>query len=184
LEGALAFKAERYCEICRAKELKRTLPETRIPHIGHHPLCLLNIKTKGKGNVSAQTEATLKEAKCLESLFSKPLEPHENGSWKHSTKEAGITFFQPRKTTINTKMKPDNKPENNNPTLNKDDVGAREICKGVAELVENTSFCEKHNNKVAPLAMIAFATVISKKIICGNVVLSNYFCGLSREVPV
>jgi hypothetical protein len=182
LLGGIAFEAERDCVVCKARSIQLARPETRIPKRPHHVLCRKNSKTKCKGNLSQHALTCMEEEKRLNSLYTnKPLEAHEKGSWKHSTKEAGAAFFAPRKkknpTTTNFVMA-ERKVSTNT-------LAAEEVSKAVSTLVKDSSFCKKHKDKCAPLAMIAFAEVVAEKMLqYGNEAMFwDNFDGLGITVP-
>ena len=111
LEGQVAFVAARDCNICVLKALAKTKEGVRVPKRAHDDYCPLNTTTKGKGPITNQAIAAAREEKRLKDLFQKPLQPHEKGSWQHSTKAAGAVFFDPMKKKMggNNKFKRDNK---------------------------------------------------------------------------
>jgi hypothetical protein len=182
LQGGVAFKAERDCVVCKAKATRRFTPNFPIPHRKHHVLCLMNTKTKGKGELSEHAQQSMKESQRLQALFSKPLEAHEKGSWKHSTKEAGDKFFQPQSQN---KKSPPTKMVVLSGTQSRGLVSADELCLAVTELVNDSSFNSKHSNKMAPLAMIAFASVVVDKIVNSKNIeeIKAHFNGLTMTVP-
>jgi hypothetical protein len=96
LFGQTVFKAEKDCQVCKARALALTLEGVRIPKRPHHPLCLKNTKTKGKGVLSVLAKASLEDNKQYKAATA-AIRPEEGGSWSHSTKEAGEKFFQQRK---------------------------------------------------------------------------------------
>ena len=176
LTGILAFEAEKDCIICNAHLRALRDPDTvRIPKRAHHILCIKNTKTKGRGLLSQQHVAAVAEEKRLSALFTTPLAPEERGSWKHSTKEAGEAFFAPRqKKQVSL----------NETTMTKEKLTAKSLYDGVTKLVSDISFCEKHKSKSAPLAMIAFANEVTKKIISNKEqTLDDYFDGITMTVP-
>jgi hypothetical protein len=180
LHGRVAFVSERDCEVCKAQSLKKIKPETRIPHQGHDVNCIHNSKTKGKGKLSEHSLQCAQEEQRLKLLFSTPLADHKKGSWKHSTKQAGQSFFQPWKT------------KNQQPkimataaTTIEKEVTAEDLCKAVSKMVQDNIFHEKHKNKGCPLAMLAFASVVVDKIInsTDTTLFLKHFDGLTMTVP-
>ena len=112
-------------------------------------LCPRNTKTQGKGPISKQQEATMAEEKTLKALYSAPLEYHGKGS-AVNTKEVASGFFD-----VKTKSK--------QPRASVCLAAAQEdvdFCQPVSMMVAMDSFREKHKSKGAPLAMLAFATVV------------------------
>jgi len=59
------------------------------------------------------------------------------------------------------------------------------LSESVGKLVSNVKFQNKHKSKITPLAMLAFATEVSEKIIRhkDKGVLLQYFDGLTMEIP-
>jgi hypothetical protein len=179
LQGRVAFDNLRDCVICKAKESKRFNNEVRIPKRAHHPFCIFNTKTKGNGALSDQGLASLEDDKHYKKL-TQPIQAHEKGSWKYSTKEAGETFFQLQKNI--TKKSTIKMTGENNPTIS---PTADNFCRAVTTKVKDSTFAAKHEKKGAPLAMIAFAEEVAEKIITkrDDTLLQKHFCGLTMTVP-
>jgi hypothetical protein len=130
--------------------------------------------------LSGQALETMEEQKRLKALFNKPLEDHEKGSWKHSTKEADAAFFVPRKIPPNKKMPAEVATAKQFASL----VTPKVLCKDATALVKDPEFAEKYKSKSAPLAMMAFATVVMKRIVSLNDdTFFHHFNGLTMEVP-
>ncbi|CAB9524090.1 hypothetical protein SEMRO_1492_G277240.1 [Seminavis robusta] len=183
-----AFDALRDCVVCRARELKKFLPGTRIPKRVHHELCILNTKTKGKGNLSEETSAAVQEEKRLEKLYNTPLTEEERGSWRHSTKENGEAFFAPKQAATNSQP---TMPTTTATAVEMTDsveeteaeVTPNLLCEQVTKLVSDVDFKEKHNNKNAPIAVIALAEVIIPLINKDASVFETFFNGITMVVP-
>ena len=92
----VAFDPLRDCQVCKAQALAKVMEKVRIPKRTHHPQCIKNTKTKGKGQLSLRAMATLTEEKRLKALYEQPLDDSQKGSGRHTTKEAGNAFFAPR----------------------------------------------------------------------------------------
>jgi hypothetical protein len=61
-------------------------------------------------------------------------------------------------------------------------VSPQFLCEAVSKMVTDSAFCEKHKLKSAPLAMLAFAEVVTQKIVQPK--LEGYFHHtLTLEVP-
>ena len=126
--------------------------------------------------------ATLAENKRYKTITA-PIRPEEKFSGKHNTKAAALAFFAAAKTatTKTTITKPMTEVEN----FPQDIVSPTSLSKAVGKLVSDPDFQARHRNKMAPLAMLAFATEISKKIINNKdkSVLLQYFDGIEMVVP-
>lgn len=192
LDNQVAFQAERDCVICRARATAKFVEGYRVPKRAHHPLCLLNTKTKGLGKLSVQSVANLEDNKRYKAL-TRPIQPEERGSWKYSTKEAGAAFFAPRKrkaapamTNNESEKEPTAMPQQQQQQQLQDkgeeSVTPLELSKAVCQLVNDTDFIERHKSKGAPLAMLAFAEQVTEKIIRRKDSF-GWFNGLELEVP-
>jgi hypothetical protein len=164
LFGERAFNSLIDCEVCKAKA-----SNLRVPHRGHHQLCLLNIKTKGRGEISVLELAGRENEQRYQRLV-RPIEEHEKGSYKNLTPEGTAAFFNPttyarkKNSTMATPTEPT---ESTNATTTKrhSPVSPKLLCEAVTSMVASPDFCEKHKSKSAPLAMIAYAEVVAEKII-------------------
>jgi hypothetical protein len=178
LFGDRAFDPLEDCKVCRVKAAGGS------SHKAHDPRCCNNRRTKGKDPKALAAE---KEAKRLEDHFTKPLSEAEKFSSRNLTAEVGEAFFAPRTMAANnnrpSKVTPrpsmmhaaDN---NNNSRLSPVD-----LCGAVSEKVCDTNFIEEHKDSRAPLAMIAFATVVAEQIVRRSVDLQHHFDGLTMTVP-
>jgi hypothetical protein len=186
LFGDRAFNPLEDCKVCRVKAAGGS------SHKAHHPRCWNNRKTKGK---DPKVIAAEKEAKRLEDHFTQPLSAAEKFSSRNLTAEVGEAFFAPRTmmgaiisrpatakdkptehfTRPSTAQAADN---NNNSPLSPAD-----LCAAVTEKVCDTNFIEEHKDSRAPLAMIAFATVVVEQIVRRRVDLQHHFDGLTMTVP-
>jgi len=153
LDNRVAFQAECDCKVCKAKEIKKWMPSCSIPKRAHHPLCNLNAKTRGLGEVTA---STLEENKRFKALMS-TIHPSEKCSAKHMTKESAATFFQPR---VSHPMTATIAAATASPATNVQCLPVS-FGKTVGDLVKCADFRERHKNKGAPLAMIAFANEVT-----------------------
>ena len=182
LQGAVAFDPEADCQICRAQSIKKFMPSYTVPKRSHHTRCPRNTKTLGLGDLTEQTMATLAENKRHKTITA-PIRPDKKFSGKHNTKAAALAFFAAAKTTTTktTITKPMTEVEN----FPQDIVSPTSLSKAVGKLVSDPDFQARHRNKMAPLAMLAFATEISKKIINNKdkSVLLQYFDGIEMVVP-
>ena len=134
LDNRVAFQPERDCKICKAKILQKFTPSYPIPKRAHNVLCPLNTKTRGLGELSEQSVASLHNNKRYKALTA-PILPSERHSGKHATKAAGEAFFATRL-----------QPKTMTPELTKSDSSASALTfsKTVGELVNNADFREKH----------------------------------------
>ena len=179
LQGELAFVSERDCVVCRAQSLAKLTPNYRIPKRSHHQLCIKNRKTKGKGVVSSQMIACRAEEKRLQHLFSAPLDSHEKAGAVHLSKEGGVAFFQPR----NPQQQQQQQQKEKAITPSLAPAHPINFCAAVSAMTADPAFQEKHKKKGAPLAMIAFASVVVKEVIRKQKCISNHFVGLTMTVP-
>lgn len=182
LLGGIAFDPEKDCNVCVAQAMKKLCSTYRIPKRSHHALCNRNSKTKGMGDLTAQAAGMQKEAKRLESLFTAPLKAHEKGSFEFLTKEAGDAFFAPKESTTTKKSfaPPLTRPMTQSSTKR---VMSVELCQAVATLTSDPAFQQKHKYKLAPLAMLAFATAVVEKIVRVGDEFGNHFDSLTMTVP-
>jgi len=183
LDNTVAFESAKDCIICKAKEIQRYLPTYRLPKRAHHVLCLLNKTTKGLGNLSKQTIASLEDNKRYKTLTA-AIRPEERFSSKHNTKGAGATFFAARTTTTTTTMTEIIVSKKG--SIDEEDMLLSPVAlsDAVGKLVNNVDFQERHKSKSAPLAMIAFATEVTDKIIRQKKeILFQHFNGIEMEVP-
>jgi len=133
------------------------------------------------GPVSVHTQETEKEAKALEALFIKPLEDHEKGSTAHVTKEAHASFFHPREPAVRQQQQQQQDSQDSKPAASI--MSSATLCKAVSEMTSDVSFRDKHKNKGAPLAIVALACEVSKKIIRSEDEFGQHFKGLTFTVP-
>ena len=177
LFGASAFDSSVDCDLCKAQEIKKYRPEHRIPHRPHHELCVKNKATLGQGQITNQQREINKEQQHLQKLHSTPLADDEKARGKFVNKEACDRFFNPQQKE---KRAPSTAPSPE-ATMEKESVNFRHA---VSVLTADPSFCEKHKNKGAPLAMLAFATVAMKHVIHSKGPLNTKcFHGISMTVP-
>jgi hypothetical protein len=175
LFGEVAFSSEKDCVVCKARSVALLVPQTRIPKRSHHPLCIKNTKTKGKGELSSLGKASLEDDKRYKALTA-PIRAEERGSWKHSTREAGENFFQPWKT--NKQVMSAAATTRQQATT----ITPERIARLVTEQLKNDDFRQKHESKEAPIAIIAFAKIVMDNIV--NVNLHGlFFDGLTMTVP-
>jgi len=115
--------------------------------------------------ISMATLKSMEEDKRLKQHFSELLQAKDMFSQKHATKEVGEIFFTPRQlavqksttTTATVAMTVDTPP-----------AKSMDFCKAVTAKIEDPSFVNKHKNSCAPLAMLAFASVVVEHIIRGK----------------
>mgnify|MGYP000243177189 CR=1 FL=1 len=175
LDNRVAFQAECDCKVCKAKEIKKWMPSCSIPKRAHHPLCNLNAKTRGLGEVTA---STLEENKRFKALMS-TIHPSEKCSAKHMTKESAATFFQPR---VSHPMTATIAAATASPATNIQCLPVS-FGKTVGDLVKCADFRERHKNKGAPLAMIAFANEVTNHMKEQKGLFSQHFNGNEMIVP-
>jgi len=99
LDNRVAFQPERDCVICKAREIRKFMPEHAIPKRSHDPRCSLNTKTRGLGQVTEQSVASLADNRRHKALTA-PIKPAERHSAKHISKAAGEKFFAARAKTM------------------------------------------------------------------------------------
>ena len=64
------------------------------------------------------------------------------------------------------------------------DVTAVDLCGAVSKTVRDPKFATKHSNSTAPLAMMAFASVVVAKILRNTKInVHGYFDGITMTVP-
>jgi len=95
LLGGVAFEANKDCCVCKARHLATFIEGYRVPKRPHHPLCLLNTKTRGKGELSEMQKVTLEDNKRYKELV-RPITAAEKGSSRHLPDDHGTAFFAPR----------------------------------------------------------------------------------------
>jgi len=182
LQGAVAFQSERDCLVCKAKSIAKFCHNYRIPKRAHHQLCLLNKTTKGAGPLTSQGVANLVDDKRYKQL-TRPVEATEKMSAAHLS-TGGATFFAPRQMTTTTISDIPKEPmaTQTKATQEENVVSPSDLCEAVIKRVDNPEFREKHKNKSAPLAMIAFAEEVVDKIIRPKATM-EYFDGMTMTVP-
>jgi hypothetical protein len=149
LFGQVAFDSERDCEICRAQ-----LHNLRVPHRGHHNLCIMNKKTKGKGELSALEIANREDDKRYQHL-TRPIEAKEKGSFKYLTPQAGLQFFNPetykKKKSINSKTASTSTTMTTpTPPVFESTMLSQRLCEAVTGWVTDADFCAKHKTTTTP----------------------------------
>jgi len=173
LFGGLAFDPEKNCVVCKARLAGRT------SHKGHYQLCPNNRRTKGK---SPATMEQAKMDKALQQHFETPLRPEEKASSWHITPESTQAFLarrnfltaQPQQqlttttTTTITEMSSDS------------DLTGQQFCSQVTKILSNSFFQKQHERSRAPLAMLAFASVVVEKVVRKK--QSSCFDGLTLVV--
>jgi len=163
--------------VCKARFLTTVIEGYQIPKRSHHPLCILNSKTKGKGLLSEQQKVSLEDNKRYKELV-RPITAAEKGSYHNLPTDCGAAFVTsrvaaPKMATNNTNIivvDADN------------ELSPSNFCKALSKSVVGNSFVKKHAAKGAPLAMIAFANEVAEKII-RNKLTSDHFDKLTMEVP-
>jgi len=183
LQGDVASNPERDCIICRAKSIKKLyLPNYRIPKRSHHELCPSNTTTRGLGELTEASLASLADNKRCKALTA-PIQPGERYSGKHATKAVAEFFFAPveknPKMTTMTAAATATVQEN----TEDDDVAPIDLSETVKRKVNDVGFRDKHKSKGAPLAMIAFADEVADKIITKKKFHDCFRGGVVMEVP-
>ena len=130
---------------------------------------MLNTTTRGLGELSVQSIAGIENNKRCKALTA-PIKSTEMCSGRHITNRAAANFFKPR--LIPKTM-----------TTTGEEEEHIDFSKGVGELVANTEFRDKHKNKGAPLAMIAFANLVAEKIVRQKELFMECFNGNEIVVP-
>ena len=175
LLGGVAFEAKKDCIVCKARFLATFIEGYRVPKRPHHPLCILNTKTKGQGELSAMQQVTLDDNKRYKELVA-PITLAEKGSSRNLPADGGSSFFAPRGTLKKA------------PTPTTDSANEPEymtagfFCEAVTKLVADETFANKHKDKKAPLAMMAFANAVADNIIRTKRT-AEFFKQLIMEVP-
>jgi len=85
LQGDIAFDAARDCQVCRAKEIRKTFPECTLPKRAHDERCSFNTKTRGLGRLTEQSIASIADNKRCKAIIA-PIALAERFSSKHATK--------------------------------------------------------------------------------------------------
>ena len=179
LEGAVAFDSDRDCAVCKAKNIRKHFPTYPVPHRGHHPLCIHNKNTKGKGLLQSQS-VTVAEDKRYRQL-TRPIQQGEKFS-SNNMKTAAATFFDPRE--INKQSAAAQQEEVPMAQLKNDETTPSSLCSAVMHKVNTAEFREKHKAKGALLPMIAFAeTVVEKIIRSKDNTTMDFFEGMTMTVP-
>jgi len=178
LFGGVAFDPLTDCEVCKGRLVGREV------HRAHHKLCTNNRRTQG-----IVSEVTLKQKKIDESLkkhFSTPLAPEERASSRYLTKEAGEAFFAIRNPPSNIAKTSTSKVlvSSTTTTTTADDTSIAEtFCKEVTAKLHDKAFVDGHANGRAPLAMLAFASVVVEKIVRDKGQIFQHFKDLTLHVP-
>ena len=141
----------------------------------------MNTKTKGKGELTEQSMASLADNKRHKTLTA-PIRAEERFSGFNNSKVAASTFFETRTTTT----EPMTAATAAATIVVEEELSPLSIFKGVENLVNDVDFQEKHKCKIAPLAIMAFASVVSEQIIRhkDKELVYKYFRGIEIEVPV
>jgi len=179
LFGGNAFDAIKDCQVCKARYLATVVEGYRVPNRAHHPLCIKNTKTRGKGVLSEQQQMSLEDNKRYKALVA-PIAESEKGSSRNLPRDCGKAFFGPRDAP--KKAVPTPATTTTNMESEESDLSPSYFCQAVSTLVSNAAFVEKHKSKQAPLAMMAFANEVAEKIIHPKRTC-DYFQGLVMEVP-
>jgi len=177
LEGGIAFEATRDCIACKARHLATFLQGYRVPNRPHHVLCVRNTKTRGKGEISDQQRISLEDNKRYKNLV-RPFAAEKKGSSRNLPSNLGKAYFAPR--NIPAKM---TTPSANDTVIGaKNDLSPKYFFKAVTQLVENKAFAKQHKNKMAPLAIMAFAEELAENIIFKKRT-HEIFSGIAMEIP-
>ena len=176
-QGGVAFNPQKDCVVCRARHLATFVQGARIPNRAHHVLCQRNKTTKGLGVISQQNLATAVEEKRLKELFDRPLHASEKASSKNCTAESLAVCFEPRKKVAKTQGRMEEPEVVVSTTARAIDFG-----KAVADALADAAFHEKHKSKSAPLAMLAFASIVAEQIIRPKQ-FDKHFNNMSMLVP-
>jgi hypothetical protein len=179
-KGDAAFDPIENCKRCRNKFYG--LPEYKK---AHHVLCIHNTKTRGRGNMSKHALACEAESERLKKHFSEPPKEHEKGRASEVTPENLKAFFTPRRqatypsTSIRSQHATSKVPTNA--------ITGDVLCKGVNTLLGDASFVAKHEDKRAPVAMIAFASQVMDWIVRPKngaaSTFQQHFDGITMVVP-
>ena len=176
LLGEVAFDSQRDCKVCIAQFIQRTNSSHSVPKRAHHELCIKNTVTRGVGPLTKQLLERKADEKRLLALHDRPLEPSEKASGKHLTKESTTAFFLPRTRIVKPSLQGDMSPQ----------IEKRvDLCKAVSAMTADANFEQKHQNKGAPLAMIALATTVMNCLNQkdGDDCFANHFEGSTFAVP-
>jgi len=178
LLGGTAFEAQKDCVVCKARFLATFVEGHRAPNRAHHPLCIRNTKTRGKGELSELQKATLEDNKRYKALV-RPITAAEKGSSRNLPADSGAAFFAPRAKTPPPKMIVGAALANDSDEV----LSPSYFCQAVSKLVLDDEFIQRHKDKRAPLAMMAFADEVANTIIRQK--RSHEFFGkqLTMEVP-
>jgi len=179
LDNQVAFNSERDCNICRAKSIQKFMSSHPIPKRAHNVLCTLNKATRGLGELTEQSVASLADNKRYKAVTA-PILPKERFSGFNNSKVAVSTFFKARAKTVTAKT------ATTTMTATMElELTSLSLYKGVEKLVNDADFQAKHKNKFAPLAMLAFASEISEKIIRhkDKEMFYQHFSGIEITVP-
>ena len=135
-----------------------------------------NKKTRGKGKLSQAAEASLADDKQYKQLTA-PIREEERGTFVPNV-EVGNAFFAKRIIAKKKTPPPTIAMETNR-------VPAKQLCEAVTALVKDAAFSDRHKNKGAPLAMIAFAKTVMEKIVLpkNDALFRSHFNGLAITVP-
>jgi len=177
LLGGVAFEAKRDCGVCKARFLATFIEGCRAPNRAHHPLCIKNTKTRGKGELSELQKVTLEDNKRYKELV-RPITDAEKGSSRNLPGDLGEAFFAPRITKMSATT---TTTVNAHGNIN-NDLTSSYFCAAVTKLVEDEGFAKKHKDKRAPLAIMAFADEVADKVIRQKRT-SEFFHQSTVEVP-
>jgi len=178
LFGRVAFDPLTDCEVCKGRLVGREV------HRAHHKLCANNRRTQG-----TVSEVTLKQKKIDENLkkhFSTPLAPEERASSRCLTKEAREAFFAIRNPPSNIAKTSTWKVlvSSTTTTTATDDTSIAEtFCKEATAKLHNKAFVDRHADGRAPLAVLAFASVVVEKIVRDKGQTFQCFKDLTLHVP-
>ena len=173
LFGGNAFDPESDCEVCKGRL------GGRIVHRAHHKLCPNNRRTKGM--TSEETLKQIKNDEALKKHFNTPLTAEEKASSRCLSKDAGDAFFAARQpTTIAKTMK---SPPPTTTTTTTTTTNTVAFCREVTAKLNQQSFVDGCSQNRAPLAMLAFASVVVEKIVRDKTRVFDFFKDLTLEVP-
>ena len=176
LLGGIAFDANKDCCVCKARVLATFIEGYRVPKRPHHPLCLKNTKTRGKGELSEMQKVTLDDNKRYKELV-RPITAAEKGSSRHLPADHGAAFFATRIPQVSPA-----KATGLEKKMEDDGICPGFFCEAVTKLLADPTFTTKHNDKMAPIAMMAFAEVVTENIIRPKRT-GEFFDQLVLEVP-
>lgn len=169
--GGVTFDSLTDCEVCKRKLVGREV------HHACRKLCANNRRAQG-----TTSEATIKQKMIDGSLkkhFGTPLAPEERASSRHLTKEAGEAFFALRNPPSSLAKTATSKILVSPSTTNHEDT---DFCEEVTAKLNNKPFVDGHANGRAPLATLAFATVVVEKIVCDKEKMFQCFQDLTTHV--